>query len=170
LVGPTVFEPLAQASGYRSFHIDVDKKLWLMQGAHELKGREWTLPENAALKTKGFSKSEKEIVQTGLEWTDSVKIQIVPVMTSLFAPAQLQTPSGKPNRIKVYVNDTSIKKEGDVQFDLLLNDTTKLGTVTPKPGIAEIFEFETPDVVKFITAISGNGKISLCGITVERLN
>jgi hypothetical protein len=168
--GPTVFEPLAQATGYRSFHIDVDKKFWLMQGTYELKGREWTLPENAILKTKGFSKSEKEIVQTGLEWADSVKIRIVPVMMSIFAPAQLKTPSGKPNRIKVYVNDISIKKEGDAQFDLLLNGTTKLGTVTPKPGIAEIFEFEILEEVKFITAMSYKGKISLCGITMERLN
>jgi hypothetical protein len=167
--GPTVFEPLAQGSGYRSFHIDVDKKIWLMQGERELKGREWTFPEGAALKADGFSESEKEIVRTGLVWTDSAEIRIVPVMTSHFTPAQLKTPSGKPNRIKVYVNDVTIQKEGDAQFDLLLNGVTKLGTVTPKPGIAEILEFETPEEVKFITAIPVRGNVSLCGIMVERL-
>jgi hypothetical protein len=44
-----------------------------------------------------------------------------------------------------------------------------LGTVTPKPGVAEIFEFETQEEVKFITAIPIKGKVSLCGITLERL-
>ena len=145
--GTTVFEPLAQGSGNRSFHIDCDKKLWLMQGERELKGREWTLPEGANLKTDGFSETEKEIVRTGLVWTDTATIRIAPVMTSHFAPAQLKTPSGKPNRIKVYVNDIAVKKEGDIQFDLMLNGTTKLGTVRPKPGIAEILTFETPEEV-----------------------
>lgn len=140
-----------------------------MQGERELKGRAWTLPEDAALKTDGFSKTEKEIVRTGLAWADTAKIRIVPVMTSFFTPNQLKTPSGKPNRIKVYVNGTGIQKEGDAQFDLMLNDTVKLGTVTPKPGVAEILVFETQEEVKSITAIPGNGEVSLCGITVGRL-
>ncbi|MDR1224039.1 MAG: hypothetical protein LBL07_14345 [Tannerella sp.] len=167
--GPTVFEPLAQGSGNRSLHIDADKKFWLMQGARELKGRAWTLPESTALKSDGFSESEREIVRTGLAWADSAEIRIIPVMTSSFAPAQLKTPSGKPNRIKVYVNDISIQKEGDAQFDLLLNGATKLGTVTPKPGVAEILEFETPEAVTHITAVPNRGNVSLCGITVEQL-
>jgi hypothetical protein len=168
--GPTVFEPLAQGSGNRSLHIDADKKYWLIQGARELKGREWTLPESAALKADGFSESEKEIVRTGLTWTDSAEIRIIPVMTSFFAPTQLKTPSGKPNRIKVYINDLSIQKEGDAQFDLLLNGATKLGTVTPKPGVAEILEFETPEAVTHITAVPNRGNVSLCGITVEKFD
>jgi hypothetical protein len=166
---PTVFEPLAQGSGYRSFHIDVDKKLWLRQGERELKGQAWTLPENAALKADGFSESEKEIVRTGIEWADSVQIRIIPVMTSYFAPAQQRTPSGKPNKIKIYVNNTAIRQEGEAQFDIRLNGTTKLGTVAPKPGVAEILEFETQEEVEYITAIPVKGKVSLCGITLERL-
>jgi hypothetical protein len=167
--GPTVFELLAQGEGRRSLHIDADKKLWLMQGTRELTGKEWTLPENAVLKTKGFSKSEEEIVRSGLEWTDSAKIKIIPVMKSSFAPAQTETPSGKPNRIRVYVNDITIQKAGEAQFDLMLNGTAKLGTVTPEPGTAEVLEFETPEDVKFITAIPVRGKVSLCGITLEQL-
>jgi hypothetical protein len=164
---PTYFEPLAQSPGNRSFHIDRGNKLWIVQGENELKGEAWTLAENAVLKTNKFSESEREIVKTGIAWSDSVQISVVPVMLSRFASPDSSVLSGKTKRLKLYVADPTVKNQGDAVFDLMLNKTQKLGTISPKPGIAEIFEFEIRDDIQSINIKPRKGKASLCGLTLE---
>ncbi|MDR1962413.1 MAG: discoidin domain-containing protein, partial [Planctomycetaceae bacterium] len=117
---PTFSEPLAQGEGHRSFHIDTEKNLWLVQGDREVHGKQWTWSEKEEQKTDPFSESEKEIVKTGIHWSESVQIPIVPAMISRFGSAKLNVPSDSPRTMKVYVADPNVKKQGDTEFDLIL--------------------------------------------------
>jgi hypothetical protein len=117
---PTFHEPLAQGSGHRSFFIDTENNLWLVQGSQELRGEQWSWSENEKLKTATLSDSEKEIVTTGITWSETVQIPIVPAMVSRFGSAKLVSPVSGQRQLSVYIADPTVKKQGDSEFDLIL--------------------------------------------------
>lgn len=122
---PTFFEPLAQSGGTRTFHIDRERKLWIVKGKQELKGEEWTWEANRPLRCDALNDSEKEIVRTGLVWTGPVSIPVVPVMHHRFAPSNpaARLPA-EPRKLKLYVVDPGIERGEDGAFDLSLHALT----------------------------------------------
>jgi hypothetical protein len=192
---PTVHEPLAQGGGLRSFHIDRNSKLWLVQGKRELQGAEWVLPENVTWKQSNLSESDWEIMRTGLTWTASVKIPVVPAMLNRFAPQKFEIPfGGQSLKLRLYIADPTVKTAGDAVFDVLLYEgdkPSKLGTIMIEPNVAKVFEFEfeiSDDSRSYNISLGHlsayflqpynislgieprKGKVSLCGLTVETVS
>ena len=167
--GPTYFEPLAQGPGNRSFHIDRDSNIWLVQGEKELKGEAWKLAKNQYLIMDVLPDSESELFVSGIRFSDETQIPIVPVMVSFFAPRDSKISTGKAKLLKIFFADPTVKKPDDVEFDLMLDKTNKLATITLKPGTAKVFEFELPADAQSISIIPRKGKVSICGLTVEEL-
>jgi hypothetical protein len=168
---PTVHEPMAQAPGIRSFHIDRDDKLWLTQGEKEMGGKQWT---SMKIKAQGLSESEKEIVCNGLAWTEPVRLPILPAMLSHFAPKDLQSRMDGKCKLRLYVADPLVKKTGDAEFDVILycGSSEKLvGTIVPKPNMAEIYEYDIPEnyTQNIVLGIQPKkGRASLCGIVAGK--
>jgi len=168
---PTVHEPLAQGAGLRSWFIDVTGKLWLVQGNAELSGEEWTA--DGKMKTSGLSAAEKEIAQNGLAWQkDTVKISIVPATQSSFANTKAFAQLPVKGKLRLIVADPSIKTDGESEFAVLLCSGDKqsvLGTVQPRPDLAEAFEFDVnaPQQVVIALVPTKGQRISVCGATLK---
>jgi hypothetical protein len=172
---PTKHEPSAQGSGRRSFFFDVENKIWLVQGQRELRGEEWVCPDGRLMQTDGLTEAEKEIVRSGLRWSQRVKIPVVPVMRSYFASKNTYPQCSLPRKLRVYVADPSVKNSGDVEFDIVLDgaQVVKLGTIQPEPNVAQVFEFDIPSEFSggIVVGIEPHkGQVTLCGLQLEIMN
>jgi hypothetical protein len=68
------------------------------------------------------------------------------------------------------VNGVSGSEQGVSEFEVSLNDSVKLGTVTTRPDVAEAVEFDIENEVEHIVLKPIRGKISLCGLALETVS
>lgn len=115
---PTEHEPLAQGAGSRSFHIDMEKNLWLARGARETGGEQWARP----IKAGGFSETEMELVQSGVSWSKPVALPILPAMNHYFLS---KGRSGAPLKGAGKLTVFAAAPEEASRFEISLRPTVK---------------------------------------------
>jgi hypothetical protein len=175
--GPRVREKLAGGAGKRTFFIDKKKRMWIVHNGRETQGEVWSVPHDSIFEGEEITETEREIFRTGVYIDDFASLFVVPAMQSFFASKKtINSPPGRRMKLSIYVADPEVEEPEDSEFDILMISATRksyvLSTISPKPGVAEIYRFYIPENSGyFAIAISSQyGKASVCGITLDMEN